>query len=213
MVVSNVPQQRDLRDDLNVNRRRRRNKGAPRGLKDCESKDERQQPAIERPLPGPRAKGKQEQGQQRPKPQRGKKGRNTRDFEPSHAPPGLKVVVGDASKETLGKTLHGRAVVYVPNFFCQEEDASVYEKLMQEVKAAGSPDMWVPWHEDSHCIANDRDRHGKWKQESPIFMAVVDRISKYFSMDVKATRLNWYRDAEEWKPYHHDAAAVKLRSE
>ena len=144
MVVSNVPQQRDLRDDLNVNRRRRRNKGAPRGLKDGESKDERQQPAIERPLPGPRAKGKQEQGQQRPKPQRGKKGRNTRDFEPSHAPPGLKVVVGDASKETLGKTLHGRAVVYVPNFFCQEEDASVYEKLMQEVKAAGSPDMWCP---------------------------------------------------------------------
>ena len=64
MVVSNVPQQRDLRDDLNVNRRRRRNKGAPRGLKDGESKDERQQPAIERPLPGPRAKGKQEQGQQ-----------------------------------------------------------------------------------------------------------------------------------------------------
>ena len=26
---------------------------------------------------------------------------------------------------------------------------------------------------------------------------------------VEATRFNWYRDAEEWKPYHHDAAAVK----
>ena len=28
-------------------------------------------------------------------------------------------------------------------------------------------------------------------------------------MDVKATRLNWYRDSNEWKPYHHDAAALK----
>ena len=149
MVVSNVPPQRDLRDDLNANRRRRRNKGAPRGPKDGESKDERQRPAIDRQLPEPRVKeGKQEQGQHqpRPKPQRVKKGRNTRDFEPSQAPPGLKVVVGDASKATLGKKLHGRHVVYVPNFACEEDDASVYEKLMQEVKAAGSPDMWVPWH-------------------------------------------------------------------
>lgn len=28
-------------------------------------------------------------------------------------------------------------------------------------------------------------------------------------MKVNATRLNWYRDSKEWKPYHHDAAAVK----
>ena len=38
---------------------------------------------------------------------------------------------------------------------------------------------------------------------------MVDRIAEYFRMDVKATRFNWYRDQEEWKPYHHDAAAVK----
>lgn len=24
-----------------------------------------------------------------------------------------------------------------------------------------------------------------------------------------ATRLNWYRDSKEWKPFHHDAAAIK----
>ena len=27
-------------------------------------------------------------------------------------------------------------------------------------------------------------------------------------MDIKATRFNWYRNAEEWKPFHRDAAAV-----
>jgi len=28
-------------------------------------------------------------------------------------------------------------------------------------------------------------------------------------MDISATRLNWYRDSSEWKPFHHDAAAIK----
>ena len=34
-------------------------------------------------------------------------------------------------------------------------------------------------------------------------------MAAYFDMDVKATRLNWYRDSTEWKPFHHDAAAMK----
>ena len=28
-------------------------------------------------------------------------------------------------------------------------------------------------------------------------------------MDIQATRFNWYKDSSQWKPYHHDAAAVK----
>ena len=126
------------------------------------------------------------QQQQRSKPPKGNKnGRNTQNFAPSTEPPSLKVIFGDARKETLGRRLHGRNVVYVPNFFCDEDDVAVYDNLMREVKAGGSPDMWVPWHENSHFIANDRDRHGKWKSESPIFCAVVDRIAKYFNMNVK----------------------------
>ena len=31
----------------------------------------------------------------------------------------------------------------------------------------------------------------------------------FLSSFVQATRLNWYRDSTEWKPFHHDAAAVK----
>ena len=43
------------------------------------------------------------------------------------------------------------------------------------------------------------------KKKCPTFSMVVDRIAKYFEMDVKATRFNWYRDSQEWKPFHHDA--------
>jgi hypothetical protein len=28
-------------------------------------------------------------------------------------------------------------------------------------------------------------------------------------MDIKATRLNVYEDTSQWKPFHHDAAALK----
>ena len=28
-------------------------------------------------------------------------------------------------------------------------------------------------------------------------------------MDIKATRVNWYKNTKDWKPFHHDAAAVK----
>ena len=38
---------------------------------------------------------------------------------------------------------------------------------------------------------------------------IIKKISDYFEMDIKATRLNHYNDSNEWKPFHHDAAAVK----
>lgn len=28
-------------------------------------------------------------------------------------------------------------------------------------------------------------------------------------MDIKATRLNWYKDTAQWKPFHFDASSVK----
>ena len=37
----------------------------------------------------------------------------------------------------------------------------------------------------------------------------VRNYTTYFDMDIQATRFNWYRDSSDWKPYHHDAAAMK----
>ena len=46
-------------------------------------------------------------------------------------------------------------------------------------------------------------------KKCPTFKMVLDKATKFFGMDVKATRFNWYRDSNDWKPFHHDAAAVK----
>ena len=59
----------------------------------------------------------------------------------------------------------------------------------------------------SHVIADDKRN---WKEACPTFTYVVDRIKNYFDMDIKATRFNWYRNTSEWKPFHHDAAAMKV---
>ena len=187
----------DLRDRINRNRKKNRNTsgGGP------PSQDEK--PQAQRRPPGEAPNHAQAKGRKK------KGGRNTQSFTPSAAPPDLKVVFGDARKPVLARPMHGRHVTVVPSFFCDEDDERTYDALLREIRAAGSPDMWIPWHEASHYIANDRERHGAWKKDSPTFEKVVAKIAEYFRMDVKATRFNWYRDQEEWKPYHHDAAAVK----
>ena len=65
--------------------------------------------------------------------------------------------------------------------------------------------MWKLWHGDTHMIADD---HKHWKDKCPTFNYIINKIQDYFKMDIKATRFNWYRNTVEWKPYHHDAAAI-----
>jgi len=66
--------------------------------------------------------------------------------------------------------------------------------------------LWKSWHGDNHLIADDGTGY---KEDCPTFMMVIEKFKKFFGMKVRATRFNWYRDSKEWKPYHHDAAAIK----
>ena len=100
-------------------------------------------------------------------------------------------------------------VVMTPAMFCQEDDHSVYDALLAELEASGVKSLFVEWHGDSHVIADDKKAGGKWKKNSPTFQRVVEQIRTYFNMDIKATRFNWYRHERDWKPFHHDAAAMK----
>ena len=136
-----------------------------------------------------------------------KKPKNTESFEPDHTPPDLRVYVEDGIKEIYPRHYDERDVVLINNMFNDFKNQEIYDKLLQEIKTTGSEEeVWKLWHGDTHYIADDR-RPG-WKEKCPTFCMVVDRIAKYFEMDVKATRFNWYRDSSEWKPFHHDAAAV-----
>lgn len=141
-----------------------------------------------------------------PTPHKARK-RNTESFEPLTKPVDMRVV-HDLGKDTLTVPLQSRDVVLVPNVFSDFAPGELYAKLEYEINNCGvdKNQLLKLWHGDSHLIADD---HTKWKENAPTFMMVIDRIRKFFNMNIQATRFNWYQDTSQWKPMHHDAAGVK----
>ena len=148
------------------------------------------------------------------------KQKNTRCFEPMNRPVDMRVVVDtgfdklrNTRKQHLTHHLTSRDVVLVPNLFSDFAPNQIYNSLVKEISESNIPetDLLKWWHGNevvsgTHFIANDKTN---WKSYSPTFEMVVNRIRDYFQMDIKATRLNWYKDTSQWKPFHKDAAAVK----
>ena len=120
----------------------------------------------------------------------------------------MRLVVAPPGLTKYNQKSTTRDVIIVSDLFGDQKDMTIYNKLLDEIQNSGVPDhqLWKLWHGDSHVIADDKKN---WKQKCPTFAYVVDRIRDYFEMDIKATRFNWYRNTSEWKPFHHDAAAVK----
>lgn len=134
---------------------------------------------------------------------RNNKKRNTTEFNPSHESPDLRIVP-HVKKTKFDIEMSVNDVVVIPNFI----DNAYYDKLVEEMEHAKQkhPALWKSWHGDSHFIADDKL---KWKEICPIFNEVINNIKNYFNMRVEATRFNMYRTDKEWKPYHHDASAIK----
>lgn len=131
--------------------------------------------------------------------------KNTTDFEPNHQPVDLRLMVHYSGDKYL-PNITSRDVIIVKNLFYSSEN--IYQKLDSEINQSGiDPNsLWKSWHGDTHYIADD---NLQWKKNCPTFNLVLDRIEEFFEMRIKATRLNFYSDSSEWKPFHHDAAAVK----
>jgi hypothetical protein len=140
----------------------------------------------------------------RPKKNRKK---NTESFEPSHKPPDMRVIVENGG-EKYPRKHRTNDIIVVNNLFCDKDDLTIYNKLLKEIKDSGldNDKLWKLWHGDTHLIVDDKMN---WKQSCPTFKWVIEKVKNYFDLDVKATRFNLYEDSLQWKPFHHDAAAVK----
>lgn len=79
-------------------------------------------------------------------------GRNTESFDPKSTlvRPDMRVVIGP-NRPVLGRAIKHDDVIVVPEFFCQEDDWSIYHDLiseMREAQAAHEPKSeWMSWHE------------------------------------------------------------------
>ena len=55
------------------------------------------------------------------------------------------------------------------------------------------------------------------KYENPTFSDtfnnIVDKLAKEFKIEVSQTRLNYYRNQNDWKPFHHDSHAYGDKKE
>lgn len=135
-------------------------------------------------------------------------GRNTESFDPASTlvRPHMRIRIGKNIKTFQGHISHDDVIV-VPNFFCEEEDWTIYYDLIKEMrhiqtKEESKDAKWISWHEGAHLISKN-------PQSSPSFQRIQNRISEYFSIPMTSvgTRFNWYRDSTDWKPFHHDSAA------
>jgi hypothetical protein len=135
---------------------------------------------------------------------RNRRKKNTVSFDPDLSAPDMRIHV-ETSKDKFPIACAENDVILLPKFF---DNDTFYDKLLLEMENCGFEQnkLWKLWHGDNHLIADDK--LGNWKNKCPMFMAVVNRLKDYFSMDVKATRFNWYKDNTDWKPYHRDAAAI-----
>ena len=143
-----------------------------------------------------------------------RKKRNTECFVPMTEPVDLRVVLDlrSAFKGEATPELTSRDVLLTPRLFDDFDRYEIYNKLVYEIENCGIPEeqLLKMWHgnnkiEGTHLIVDD---HLKWKELCPTFNMVITRLKTVFNMDIKATRFNWYRDADHWKPFHHDSAAV-----
>ncbi|KAJ1422238.1 hypothetical protein B484DRAFT_332372, partial [Ochromonadaceae sp. CCMP2298] len=134
-------------------------------------------------------------------------GRNTESFDPlsTVVRPSMRVVIGP-NRPTLDRPIKHDDCILVPNFFCEEDDWSIYYKLVEEMREAQAKGVrkseFLSWHEGAHLLSMN-------PSGSPTFNDIQARISKYFGIcnDKVGTRFNWYRDGTDWKPFHHDSAA------
>lgn len=126
-----------------------------------------------------------------------RKPKNTESFKPDYTDPHLQVRIANGQRPKYPYIVRPYDVILVPALF----QGYSYSALLKEVPNS----EFLSWHGDTHWIANDR---AGWKDRAPLFHKVIERLSVYFNMDVQATRFNLYETADEWKPYHHDAAAL-----
>ena len=120
--------------------------------------------------------------------------KNTESFVPNLDDPSIRIKFNSP-------ILHGNEISISNNVF---HDNNLFNKLLIEI----NNDVYKPWHGDTHLIADD-SHSIDWKSKSETFEFIIRQLSCYFCMTPAATRLNYYTDSIDWKPYHHDAAAFK----
>jgi len=122
-----------------------------------------------------------------------KKVKNTETFIPNNLEPSIRI----RFNEPIFKS---NEVSIVKSLFTNKNE--IFNNILLQI----DKENFKLWHGDSHLIADDNTN---WKSYCSIFINIINILSDYFDLVPSATRLNYYSKDNDWKPYHHDAAALK----
>uniref|UniRef100_A0A6B2LB70 Alpha-ketoglutarate-dependent dioxygenase AlkB-like domain-containing protein n=1 Tax=Arcella intermedia TaxID=1963864 RepID=A0A6B2LB70_9EUKA len=105
-------------------------------------------------------------------------------------------MVDAALNEDYDKVLSGHCI-YLPHFFSSQDEYTILQQLASEFSL----------HQDTGMI--HWSKHFKHENPlfSPTFKTLIQQMSDYFDVEVYATRLNFYANGTDWKPFHHDSHA------
>jgi len=85
--------------------------------------------------------------------------------------------------------------IYLPNFFSPTADYSLLKAVTHDLEQFTDKAM-INW--SKHLKHENPDF-------SPTFKDIINKMVDYFDVEVYATRLNFYADGSDWKPFHHDS--------
>jgi hypothetical protein len=87
---------------------------------------------------------------------------------------------------------------YLPNFITTLDDLTLFNQIKNELKNNNK----INW-----------SKHQKFENPtfSKTFLELVKLVSTHFKITPLETRLNYYRNGLDWKPYHHDSHAYQDR--
>jgi len=117
---------------------------------------------------------------------------NTETFKPDLSEPNIRIIINQHIKKE-------NEVCIITDIF---GNSNYYEDLLYEIDSS----IYKSWHGDTHLIADDNIN---WKNNSLTFQNIINTLVIYFQLNSFTSRLNYYQNSSEWKPYHHDAAAIK----
>lgn len=103
--------------------------------------------------------------------------------------------------QDFDKILNGHCI-YLPNFFCSKDDFTLLLELAKDLEQNINSGM-ISW-----------SKHFKYENPdfSPTFNKIIKKMEDYFNVEIYHTRLNFYKDGKDWKPFHHDSHAYGNKS-
>ena len=99
------------------------------------------------------------------------------------------------SKLSLDTKILLDGAVYYPNFVCKISDMTLFNQILKEIETNSNLEL-VKWSQH-------------FKIENPTisqtFNKLINVVAEKLKVEVVQTRLNYYKNHLDWKPYHHDS--------